>query len=135
MFHEFELGHNISEETNFFLQKMKAQLIMTTVNRCLEKFPSGCKNLHDKEKSGRRKTVDSQAVLLAIKTNPVSSTQRTLGELIISQPSVVYDPGIIIRTCRIVPHVIKLLRNFRLILVVLELPVVKWQKSSIVTWK
>ena len=49
-----------------------------------------CKTLDDQTRSGRRKAMDSKAVLQAMKINPASSTQRVSGELSISQTSVVH---------------------------------------------
>ena len=48
----------------FFGQKVKAQLITSSVTWWFKKFHVSCKNLDDQTKSGRPKTVDSKAMLL-----------------------------------------------------------------------
>ena len=48
----------------------------STVTRYFKKFCTCCKNLNDQERSGRSKTVDSEAMFQAIETNLISSTQR-----------------------------------------------------------
>ena len=59
----------------------------STVTRWLKKFRLGCKNLD--AQISRPKTVNSVAVLQALKANPMSSTQRVSLEFGISQSSVV----------------------------------------------
>ena len=58
--------------------------------RCSKKFCPGCKNFDDQLGSYKTKTFDSQAVLLSIEANPVSSIQRVSGELGISEPNAVH---------------------------------------------
>ena len=57
------MGHNVSEVTeNICWAKGEG------------KFRLGCKNLNNQTRSGRSKTVDSEAVFQAIEANQVSST-------------------------------------------------------------
>ena len=49
----------------------------------------GCKNHDTLPRSGRLKTVDSEAVLQAIEANPICSTQSVPGEYAVLQISVV----------------------------------------------
>ena len=52
-------------------------------------------NLNNQTRSGRPKTLGSEAMLQTIEANPVSSTQRVSGELGISQSSfggTIYQP-------------------------------------------
>ena len=61
-----------------------------TVSRWLKKFCSGCKNLNNLARSGKPKSMDSNAMLQVIAANPQSSTQRVSGEFNISQFIVVH---------------------------------------------
>ena len=88
--YEFELGHKAAEATkNIRCAKGEDAVDHSTVTRWFKKFRSGCKNLDDQARSGRPKTVDSEAVFQAIEANPKSSTRKVSGELGISQSSVV----------------------------------------------
>ena len=85
MLYEFKLSHNAAEATkNICRTKGEGAVGNSTVNRWFKKFCSGCKNLDDRERSGMTKSVDSEAVIQTIKTNPSSSTRRVSGELGIS---------------------------------------------------
>ena len=84
---------------------------MTIVTRCH-------KNPNNQEKSS--KTADSKALLQAIKASPVSSKRSVSCEYRFSHSSAVrhlYILDKIIRSCRIVPHVTKMMQNFWLMLV------------------
>ena len=59
--------------------KGEGAIDLSRVNKWIKKFRSGCKNLHNQARSGRPKTVDSEAVLQGIETNPASSTWRVSG--------------------------------------------------------
>ena len=84
MLYEFELGSNTVEASkNICCTKGKGSVDHSTVTRCFKKFQSVYKNLHNQVKSARPKTMDSEAMLLAIEANPLSSTWRVSGELII----------------------------------------------------
>ena len=74
--HKFELGHNVKETTkNICCAKGEGTVDHTTITRWFKKFCSGCKNLDDQTRSGRPKTVDSEAMLQAIEVIPTSNTQ------------------------------------------------------------
>ena len=80
-----------------------------TVTKLFKKMQSGSKNLDNQARSGRPKTVNSEAVLQTIEANPVCLTLRESGELYISQYRVVghfyYLSAKSIRSCRIMPYV------------------------------
>ena len=88
MFYEFKNDHNTAREAtkNICCERSKGTIDYSTVTRCFKKFCSGCKNLDNLTKSGRPKTVDSEAVLETIEPFPV----RVSGELVISQFIVVH---------------------------------------------
>ena len=94
----------------FVVGKVKARLI--TVIRWEKMFCSGCKKLNDQAREG---TVDSEAMLQAIDTNLIGSTQRVSGELNGLQSSVVYHLHNLsksIQSYRIVSQVTKILQKF-----------------------
>ena len=79
------------------------------------KFHSGCKNFDNQPRSGNPQTEDSEAVLQAIETNPVSSIWRVSGVVGIPQLTVVHhlhDRGKSFWSSRIEPYVTKILQNF-----------------------
>ena len=89
-FYEFELGHNIAEATkNICCVKSEDAVNHSTVTRCFKKFCPSCKNLSNQARSGKPKSVDSNAVLQAIEANLASSSWRVSGKLDTSQSSVV----------------------------------------------
>ena len=74
MHYEFELGHNVEEETkNICCMKDKDTVDHSAVTRWLKNCLC-CKKLDNQAKSGRPKTVDSEAILQAIEANPMSNT-------------------------------------------------------------
>ena len=73
------------------------------------------KDLDDQARSGRTKSLNSKAMIKFIEATLVSTTKRVSGELSISQPCVVrllHDHCECIRSCWIMPQVIKILQNF-----------------------
>ena len=105
-----------------------------TVTRCFKKFCSDCKNLNNKIRSGKTKTMDSEDIFQARKANQVSSTQRVSGKLGISQSNMVCHHHSLSKSIKlcfmlpkycknfwltlVVPHVTKILQNLWLTLVV-----------------
>ena len=80
--YEFEMGHDAVESTkNIFCVKSEGAVDHSTVTWGFRKFCSGYKNFNNQTRSSRPKIVDSETVFQAIETNPLSSTQRVLGEL------------------------------------------------------
>ena len=75
---------------NLYYARDKGTVNHNTVTRSLKKFRSGYRNLDDKARLDKPKTMDSEAVLQVIEPNPVSSTRRVSGELCISLFSVVH---------------------------------------------
>ena len=87
---QLQTGYNTTEATkNICYAKGESSVDYSAVSRWLKKFHLGCKNLDEQAKSGRPKTVDSEALLQVIEANPASYTQRVSGELSISQSTVV----------------------------------------------
>ena len=84
--YEFELDYNAAVEAtkNICFAKDEGRVVPSTVTRWLKKFCSDCKKLDNKARSDRPKTVDSEAVLQAIETNPVCNTWSVSGEFSIS---------------------------------------------------
>ena len=59
LLYEFELGHNAAEATrNICYAKGESHLDQSTANKWFKKFRSGEKNLEDKSRSGRPRTVE-----------------------------------------------------------------------------
>ena len=88
MFYEFKLSLNTEEvPKNISCMKGEGVVDHSRITRWFKKFRSGCKNLDDQARSGRSKTVDSEAVLQTIEANPVSNTRRGSDELGILQHS------------------------------------------------
>ena len=86
MLYKFILGHNTGEATKKICHaKGEGAVDHTTLTRWFKKFLSDQKNFDNQAKSGRPKTMDSEA----IRANQINFTWRVLGELIISQSSVV----------------------------------------------
>ena len=114
--YELELAHNAAEATkNICCVKGEGTVDNSTVTKSFKKFLHGYKYFDDQIRSGRPKTVDSDAVLQAIKVNPRSSPGRVSSELSISQFSVVhhlFDLSKSIRSYWILPHVTKISQNF-----------------------
>ena len=69
MLYEFELGHHTVEARD------EDEVDHSTVTRWFKKFCSGYKDLNNQCKSGGLKTMDSKAVLQAIKANQVNIRQ------------------------------------------------------------
>ena len=66
MLSEFKLDHDIAKA----IKSICCVIVEGTVHhQMVKKFSSGCKNLNDQKKSDKPKTMDSQAVLLAIEAN------------------------------------------------------------------
>ena len=64
MLNEFELGYNAVEATkNIYCVKNEGAFDYSTVTRWFKKFCLSCKNFDNQAKSGRPKTVASEAVL------------------------------------------------------------------------
>ena len=84
------------------------------INVQFKKFRSVCKNIGDQAKSGRPKTICSEAVLQAREANPVSSELATTQSNVVCSLRNLYKN---IQSCWIVPHIIRILQNFRLTLV------------------
>ena len=75
--YNFKLGHNTWKQPKIFvLPKGKSAVNHSTETRWFKKFCSGCKNLDDEARSGRPKTMNSEAILQTIEANTASSTQR-----------------------------------------------------------
>ena len=73
MLHKFELGYKDAEiAKNICCAKSESAVDHSTITKCLNRFRSGYKNLDGYVRSGRPKTVDSEAVLQAIEANPGS---------------------------------------------------------------
>ena len=70
----------MQKQTRTFVAEGEVAVDHSTVTRWLEEFCLRCKNLNDHSKSGRPKTLKSEAVLEAIKANLVKSTQTVSGE-------------------------------------------------------
>ena len=63
-FYNFELGDNTTETTQtIFCAKGEDAVNHSRVTRWLEKLRSGCKNFDHHTRSGRLKSVDSEAML------------------------------------------------------------------------
>ena len=87
---EFELGHNTVEATkNVRCMKGEGAVDLTPVKRQIKKFCSGCKNLDEKTRPGKGKTVDSEVMFQTTEVNSVSNTRRVSAEYGILQSSVV----------------------------------------------
>ena len=66
MLYEFKLSHDTMEATeSIFCAESKCAVDHRTGAIWLKKFYLGCKNLNNQARSGRCKTVDSEAVLSA----------------------------------------------------------------------
>ena len=85
MLYEFNVSHNTTEATKISCC-MKRDSI---ASRSFKKFLSGCKNLNDQTRSGRPKTVNSEAI--AIEANLASCTWDISSKLGIS-----YNPSSVI---------------------------------------
>ena len=71
---ELELGHNTTEATkNIHHVKCEGTVDYSTVTRLFKKFCLGCKNLNNKAKSNRPKTIDFKDELQAIGANLAGS--------------------------------------------------------------
>ena len=116
MLYEFKLGCNFIEVTKNISAKVKVTVDHCLVTRWFKKFCLVCKNLDDQAKSGRPKTVDSEAVLQPIEANLVSSTQRVSSELDISQSHVIHhhlhEFGKSIQSCRIFSLIVNYINLF-----------------------
>ena len=76
MFYNFKLGQNTMKATkNNCCVKGEYADDYSIVNKWFKKFCSGCKDLDNQARSAKSKTNDSEAVLLAIEANLVSSSQ------------------------------------------------------------
>ena len=82
MIYEFERSHKADKTSkNICCTKGEHAFDHSTIIKHLKKIRSGHKNLDNKAKSGRSKTVDSEAVLQANETNSTSSPRRVSSEL------------------------------------------------------
>ena len=80
MLYEFKLGHNAAEESkNICCAKSKETADDSIGSWWLKKFLSGFMNLHQ-IRSGRNKSVDSEAVLQVIDPNLACRIQGVSGE-------------------------------------------------------
>ena len=78
-----------------------------TAQKWFKRFNEGHTNLNDEPRSGRPKTVDSEALLNAVEATPSTSIRRLSAELCIPQTSVfrhLHVLGKINKSCREVPH-------------------------------
>ena len=71
MLYGVEQGHKITEATKNIFVEDEGTVNHSTINGWLKKFLSSSKILNDQEKSGRPKSVNSNAVLQAVETNRV----------------------------------------------------------------
>ena len=86
-----------------------------TITRLFKKYGSGCTDLDNQARSGRSKTVVSEAIV----ANLVSSTWRVSGKHSITQSSDVHhvhDISKHIQICWITSYITKILQNFWLTL-------------------
>ena len=85
MLYKFKLGHNILEATkNICCAKDEGTVDCDTVIRLFKKFRMDWKNLDNKARLGRPKTIDWEAMLQIIEANLASSAWRVSGDLSIS---------------------------------------------------
>ena len=123
MVYEIRRCHNAIETSkDIYCAKEEGTVDYSTKTKWFKKSHLGCKNLNDQAKSSRPKTMDSEAVSQVIHANQVSSSQRVLCKLSISQSSVVsylHDLSTSIHSCQIVSQVIEILQNLWLTLVLL----------------
>ena len=114
----------------------KVKVPHSTTTKWFKSFHSGCKNFDDQVRSGRTKTVISEAIFQAIEVNLISSTWRVSGEFGISQFSAVshlHDLGKGIWSGWIASHITKILQNLLLTQVQLEsLPLKGILKANLV---
>ena len=112
---EFKLSYNAGEANkNICCLKGESELDYSIVTRWLKKFLLCCKDTDDQARSGRPKSVDSDAILKAVEANPVSVIWRVSGEISIVQFDVVrqlHDLGKNIRCCRKISLITKILQN------------------------
>ena len=73
MLYKLQPSHNATKTTKNIC--CEGIIGYSTVTKWFTKFCSGCKNPNNQARSVRPETVDSETVLQAIETNPVSSTQ------------------------------------------------------------
>ena len=84
-----------------------------TARKWFKQFSQGDTNLTDKKRSGRPKTINSEAILNAVEINPSTSTRRLTAELGIPKTSIVrhlHSLGKINKCCREVPHNLTLIQ-------------------------
>ena len=75
------MGLNSAEATkNIYIGKSESTVDHSTVNWWINKFCWGCKTLDDQARSGRPKTMDSEAMFQAKEMNSATSTQKVSGE-------------------------------------------------------
>ena len=110
LIYEIELRHNTEEATkNISGTKGEGMVDHYSVTRWFKKFRSVCKNLDDQTRLGRPKSLDFEV----IESNQASRSWRISGEASISYSCVTHhDVGKSTRSCRIVPHVTKILQFF-----------------------
>ena len=72
----YELGHNAVNETeNICCAKREGVIDHSIITKWFKKFRSSYMNHDDREKSDRRKTMNSEALHQAIEANPASSAR------------------------------------------------------------
>ena len=90
LLYEFKLGHNTAEATkNIYCMNGEGIVDHSTVTRWLKKFYLCSKNIDDQARSGRLKTVHSEAMFQAIEANSMSNIRRISCDFSISQSTVV----------------------------------------------
>ena len=78
MLQDFELSHNATKAAkNICCEKGQCSVDHSREIRWWKKFRKGCKDLDNKTRSGRHRTMDSKA----IEANSVSSSRRVSDEL------------------------------------------------------
>ena len=81
--YEFEQDHCMTKASkNVCCVKSEGPVDHCTITRLFKEFSLSCKNIDNHAMSVRPKTVCSEAMLQAIETNLVSSTERVSGEIL-----------------------------------------------------
>ena len=111
MLYKFKLGHNATKASkNICCILSEGVIDHSTITRGFKEFCLGCKNIVNQVRSGRPKTVDSEATFSVIENDPVSCTQRVSGELSISQSNMDHHLHHLGKS--ILPRITKILQNF-----------------------
>ena len=72
-FRILSINMNYGSNQKFCCVKGEGEVDHSTITKWIRKFRSACKNLDDQARSGWFKSIDSEAVLQAIKINPSNS--------------------------------------------------------------